>query len=191
MKISSALVIVATFGMVACSTAPRERAVTITAKPNFKAIPDIKDFYNFETNGPDGQRSIFWSNLAPKPDRMEKNRFYTLELLEEEWRPFGNRSDDAYWRSELVRVLDGSKLLYDASICRKHHIQMDRKLVKISYGLPSFTPEWKTLRENAPNDGTVLGGCSVDSSRLETRTWVCPTCKSIYDAGMVRMHPAE
>ncbi len=191
MKPVDFLVCLATYCMAGCSTAPRERAATITAKPNFKSSAYSKDYSTFEVNGPEGNRSIFWPDSAPKPDRMDKDRFYTLELIEKEWGPFGNSPDDVYWRPELVRVVDGQKMLYDASICSKHQVQMDRKLVKISYGLPSFTPKWKTLRENAPNDGTVLGGCSVDQQRPETWTWVCPTCQSIYEEAVVRMESEE
>ncbi|MES2660206.1 MAG: hypothetical protein V4689_16400 [Verrucomicrobiota bacterium] len=181
------LVIVAASAMMACSTAPRERAVSITAKPNFKSDPDFKDYHTFETDGPDGRRSIYWPDTAPKPKRMDKNRYYTLDLFEEEWKPFSNDPERVFWRPELFRVHDGGKLLYDASVCGKHHTQMERKLVKISYGLPSRTPEWMALRKNAPNEGTVLGGCCVDENRLETRTWVCPVCKSIHDDSVARM----
>ena len=189
MKQAVLLICLVAISLVACSTAPLERAASVTAKPNFKSDPDLKDYYTFEVNAPEGNRSIFWPDSAPKPDLLDKDRYYTLELIEEDWRPFVNSPDDVYWRPKIVKVIDGQKLLYDASICSKHHLQMDRKLVKISYGLPSFTPKWKTLRENAPNDGTVLGGCSVDQQRPKTWTWVCPACRSIYDKGVARMFP--
>ena len=176
---------VAAFAFTACSTAPRERAVSITAKPNFK------DYHTFVTEGPDGQRSIYWPDSAPKPKRLHQDHFYRLDLLEEEWKPFGNEPDRAIWNPELSRVYDGEKLLYDSSICTKHRTQMERKLVKISYGLPSRAPEWIDLRQNAPNDGTVLGGCCVDETRLETRTWVCPACKAVHDDFVTRRSRAR
>jgi hypothetical protein len=182
------LAISAAFCVGACSTAPRERTATITAKPNFK---EHSGYRTFEANGPEGQRSIFWPDTAPKPNHLDRDRLYTLDLLEEEWEPFGIKSDQTFWRQELVKMREGEKPLYDASVCRKHQTQMDRRLVKILYGLPSFTPEWKALRENAPNDGTVLGGCTVDSDRPETRTWVCPVCKSIRDQSLARMSRAK
>ncbi len=58
---------------------------------------------------------------------------------------------------------------------------MERKLVKISYGLPSFTPEWRAIRESCPNAGDVMGGCEIDSEKPTTHTWVCAVCKEDSD----------
>jgi hypothetical protein len=187
MKYAVILICLATISLVACSTAPVERAVSVTTKPDFIWDPGLKTYCSFRVSGPNGKRSIFWPDSAPKPDLLNKDRFYTLELLEVEGSSSGNDSRFISRGPELYRVYDGTTLMYDASICSKHHLQMDRKLVKISYGFPSFSPERIALRENAPNDGTVLGVNRVSEKQMETRAWVCPICKSVYDEAMARM----
>lgn len=198
MKNPILLVSLAMIGLIACTKSesplkptvktPRERTVSISAKPNFKKESIGKDhhYFTFEIEGPEGGRSIVWPDDAPKPGDLDQNRSYTLELVEEEFTS-SHEPITTYWSPELVKLHDGQKLLYDASVCRVHQTQMDRKLVKISYGLPSFTPEWTEIMKNAPNDGTVFGGCCVDSDRPETRTWVCPVCKSIHDDFVARI----
>ena len=83
----------------------------------------------------------------------------------------------SYWSPKLVRITDGDRLLYDASMCRVHGIKMERVVVPITYGL--YMPDRSHSRAEEsefPNTGVVLGGCCVDTERPSTHTWVCPTC---------------
>ncbi len=175
-----ALVLIAALST-SCATSkiPKERHVTINTKASFKrnSFGDDDAYYTLDI-APDGEdRSVYWPENAPNPDSLAKNRSYTVELLEEEYRlPIGD-SGTSYWSPELFRFSDGGRLLYDASVCRVHGIKMERVVVPISYGFPVFDREFAKAREaDFPNTGMVLGGCCVNSERPSTRAWVCPTC---------------
>ncbi len=158
---------------------PRERAVTLSVKPKFtKESLDGKPWYTLVLPGSKERKSIHWPDAAPRPDSLEKKREYQFELLEEEY-PVGSFGRlAATWEPELHRVRDGEKILYDASICKKHHVRMSRERVKIIYGLMRYRPGWREIQKATPNEGTVTGGCVVDANSTHTHRWVCPVCVS-------------
>ena len=167
--------------LVSCATSkiPKERHVTVQTKAKFKqqSIGGAHSYYTLEIKSDGDDRSIYWPTNAPKPLSLNKNRSYTVELLEEEHRmPIG---DDGFnfWSPELFRLIDGDRLLYDASMCRVHGIKMNRVVVPIAYGLYMPDQNYSRAEDSAfPNAGVVLGGCCVDTERPSTHTWVCPTC---------------
>ncbi len=168
-----------------------DRMLSISSNPKF--IEKDYSYLTCEIVAPDGTKSFSWPENRLQQDSLDENHAYEFDLVEyEHFRTTGGgEPPHSYWITELVRVHDGDSLLYDASICTKHQIQMDRKMVKIGYGLPSSSAEWKIIGENAPNSGLVWGGCCIIKEETETRTWVCPTCKSIYDEGVARMKSLE
>lgn len=198
MKHAVLLVGLASIGLNSCTTSgpikvapkpPIERRVSISAKLNFKKenVGEDYHYYTVELTGPEGDRSFVWPHDAPKPGELNKNKSYQLDLVEEKQRKVFDEDSSEVWSPDLVKLHDGQKLLYDASVCAKHQVRMDRKLVKITYGLISLTPEWKAIIDSAPHEGNVYGGCSVDLDTPEAWTWVCPVCKSTYHEGVARM----
>ena len=169
---------------ISCATSkvPRERHVANNTKLIFKPNRIGKDvaYYTLETDFDGGKRSVYWPGNAPKPGTLAKGRSYTVELLEEEHRYAISDTLSSSWSPELMRLKDGGRVLFDASLCRVHGVTMKRQIVPISYGLPSFLAfdrAYETARESEfPNTGVVPGGCCVDEERLVTRAWVCATC---------------
>lgn len=159
---------------------PNERSVTLQTKPKFKreGAGQPWAYDSFDAFGPDGEdHSFVWPNDAPRPNRLIKSRTYTVDLLEQEVRSSAGGPENTIWSSELVRLRDRDKLLYDASMCEVHGGQMQRKVVPISYGLFVFDRKDTEARAKGfPNTGLVLGGCCIDSANPKTWTWVCPTC---------------
>ena len=159
---------------------PNERSVTLQTKPKFKreGVGQPWAYNSFDASGPDGEdHSFVWPSEAPRPHRLSKNRTYTLDLLEQEQRSPTGDPENTIWSTELVRLLDGDKVLYDASVCEVHGGQMQREVVAISYGFFIFDRKDTEARARGfPNTGLVLGGCCVDSANPKTWTWVCPTC---------------
>jgi hypothetical protein len=157
-----------------------ERHVTFHTKANFKKHTySSKDFYyTLEMDRVDEPRSVYWPDIAPKPSALHNKSGYTVELLEEKFRGLFDDTDYDIWSPQLLRVYDGERLLYDASVCSVHGIEMERKVVQISYGLLIFQKEHsKAMQADFPNTGMVLGGCCVDTTRPATHDWVCPICK--------------
>jgi hypothetical protein len=168
-------------GLSSCapSKLPKERNITIQASANFKKHPlSGKDFYHtLELEQGDDSRSVYWPHDAPNPATLNKNNTYSLEIIEEEHKRTLGGSSTSTWSPELLRLSDGKRLLYDASVCAVHGGVMERKVVPISYGFPMFDREYlKVENTEFPNTGMVLGGCVVDRDRPVTHAWVCTSC---------------
>lgn len=160
--------------------APRERYVKITIMPFFKlnSIGESIHYYTLEYKSGDTGESVVWPDSAPKPKELHMDQKYTVELLEHQDKLYGPKSPSTN-SQELVIFRQGTRILYDASICKIHGDQMARKVVPIGYGLPAFnSPYWKSMGKDFPNHGVALGGCCFDLRRDPrfTRVWVCPTC---------------
>jgi len=133
----------------------------------------------------EGENAVFvaWpkdgESQLPKLDPRETYRF---ELIQEYQRfPQGGLEGipAGHWRSELIRIEQKDRTLYDATICRIHQHQMSRQTVPISYGLPLFSKEYlEELKTRFPNaNSAVLGGCSVSpDSPKYSRSFRCERC---------------
>lgn len=173
------LIIAAALTSCATSKIPKERNVTIQTKANFKKHPFSGKhvYYTLEMGQGHDSRSVYWPDDAPNPASLNKKRSYSVELIEEERKRTLGGSSISTWSPELFRLSDGKRLLYDASICAVHKLQMERKVVPISYGFPMFDPEYlKAKNTQFPNTEMVLGGCCVDMDRPTTHAWVCTSC---------------
>ena len=110
---------------------------------------------------------------------LESNRVYTFTIIEE-------RSRSGFLIPEVVRIERDRKLIYDREICEVHHIKMDRKQVKIEYGLilpGPGEPTGETAQRLFPHRLEVaFGGCVVspDSPKTE-KVYVCRECKKAYE----------
>lgn len=170
-----------TMTLASCVTSktPKERTVTLHTKVNFKqeSVGTNYSYYTLKIESEGGDRCVIWPANAPAPNSLNKGRCYTVELLEEKYRMAIEDHGASFWSPELVRIVDGDRLLYDASMCRVHDIKMNRVVVPIAYGLYMPDRNYSRVEKSEfPNAGLVLGGCCIDMERVSTHTWVCPTC---------------
>lgn len=166
---------------ISCATSriPKERHVTLTTKVNFRSnsVGDGHAYYTLEIESGGEDRSICWPANAPSPGSLARGHSYTVEFFEAVNRSPTGADLTRYRSPDLFRFRDGDRMLYDASVCRAHGVSMERTIVPISYGFPMFDREYsKAMDADFPNTGIVLGGCCVNTERLSTREWVCPTC---------------
>ncbi len=175
----SAITIAAVCSSCSLDHPPQEREITLVTKPTFKTDSldevgggDVR-INTLKTSAGGTERSIYWPEDAPQPHTLSKTRKYTIDLVEEEHR-FGHES---VWTPELVRVKDGERVIFDASVCRVHKRQMTREKVRIFYGFPSFDRDYIQQAKAFPNTGLSLGGCCVSEIDPQTsREWICPEC---------------
>jgi hypothetical protein len=110
---------------------------------------------------------------------LEPNRVYTFTIVEE---PFHYR----FPIPQVARVERDGKVIYDRETCEAHHVKMDRKVVRIDYGLivpGPGEPTGETEHRLFPHRHEVaFGGCVVmpDSPKTE-KVYVCSECKKAYD----------
>lgn len=188
MIVSFALLLV-TFGLSACKESYRaanrspvlqERTISISGRPAFeKRVGVVYLRIDSDKNG----RLIGWNHILTT-DALDPTRSYDFDLIEQFVRQEPGK--DQTISLCLVKIHEGTRSLYDGSICQKHHFQMERKEVPIRYGLGPGP------NDEAPNDGTIRGGCVISEESPETGfSWVCPTCKSIHDEAVARKSREE
>ena len=157
---------------------PKERILTLNAKPLIEEEGDADFKYHALVIGKgDSEKSMIWPYDAPEPAKIPSDRVLQMEVVEITKKPLMEDMPESMMISyELSKLTDGSRVLYDASVCRAHDMKMERRAVPISYGLPYRPPGFKEASEDFPHDGTVLGGCVV-SEETHTHVWVCSKCE--------------
>jgi hypothetical protein len=110
---------------------------------------------------------------------LESNRVYTFTIIEEP-------SRSGFLLSDVVRVERDGKMIYDREICEVHHIKMDRKEVRIAYGLLVPGPGEPTgdieQRLFPHRYEVAFGGCVVSPNSPKTdKVYVCSECKKAYE----------
>ena len=93
-----------------------------------------------------------------------------MEIIEEKWLGGGR---------EVVRVFSSGKTVYDASICEKHHLPMDRVNVE-NFNVGSNPAPYQAASHKAfPNDGKdyYLSGYGCDSGLPKGSGVVRPVTK--------------
>lgn len=160
--------------------AVKERAISIEARPVIK-----EEFGRRVLSAGEGQNVVYaaWPKGGESQlPELDPRKTYRFELIQEYQRfPLGALEGipAGYWRSDLVRIGQEDRTLYDATICRVHQHQMTRQTLPISYGLPLFSKEYLEARKTRfPNaNSTVLGGCSVSpDSAKHSRNFRCERC---------------
>lgn len=79
----------------------------------------------------------------------------------------------------LVRIQDGSEVVFDRSVCENHHVKMVTRMAEVAYGLwaPSSDAEMTCARLFPHYRDFILGGCVVsDSSPKTGMLYICPKC---------------
>ncbi len=117
--------------------------------------------------------AIVWPDRFPRPE-AERSKRYSFEYMDEPQLPAGSEGVRM-----LLRIWDGDKLFYDASVCEVHEVSMDRQPEEV-VGIEMYHPyrrsyfDKKTGRpEKWPNDGKVYSPCD---SGIRHKAWRCPEC---------------
>lgn len=157
----------------------KERSITIESKP----VISKESGYTLLTAS-QGDVEVFtaWPRDGEKQTaKLDLRKTYRFDLLQQR-RHLPHRILDersSYWSADLVSISDGDQMIYDATICPVHRIQMKRHTVLISYGFPSFPKGYLEARKTRfPNaNSMVLGGCTVGPhSDKHERTFRCERC---------------
>lgn len=149
----------------------RETCEEITGRPNFTHSRGSE----VEIQGDRRNRNypISWPTTAPDPKSLHASHAWHFELLEQKggmWSEDNSRT----W-TEISKVTDGSRVIYDAGLCPVHHLGMtrvDEKTATVQgiYRPPSFD---RILDKEFPNTGVRYPRCSSGGERV---VWVCPGC---------------
>jgi len=143
--------------------------------------------------------------LSPFPFVLEPGKTYTFTIEE---RPFptmvrftdeGEKEDkapDYFWSPVIIRVVDGEKALFDMEVCGLHHCRMERREIPITYGLIRLQKGLPTLEEEKAlfphRRDYVLGGCIVMPGKKTETMYICPECRTAYEAWQkANPEPAE
>jgi hypothetical protein len=159
----------------------------IEAKPIFSKSHDYT-YLEFKGTGPYDFFLFSWPRLsADVPNstvKLDTNAFYKFTVA--------NGESASSWllkERELVKIEQGTNLVYDASICEAHAVRMELRTVPIRYGLIlgntyGLSPkEYYQLeqKEFPLYEDWKLGGCvtSPDSPKTSPK-WVCLQCKTAF-----------
>jgi hypothetical protein len=76
------------------------------------------------------------------------------------------------------------------TVCPKHHVQMIRKVVRVSYGLRGPDPDYiKAMSRHFPYaEAWVSGGCDPRFGPRTAPVYACPVCKRA-QLEWARRHP--
>jgi hypothetical protein len=124
---------------------------------------------------------IEWPPEAPPYRSVDTSRSYRFQCMK------SNPGGREWTTTALVRILDGDRILYDASICPLHHEAMTRQIEESVYADPyessskhffvDSRPRW------FPNDGKAYLYCG---SGLRYPVWECPACLRASEAWEAR-----
>jgi hypothetical protein len=164
------------------NTPPEEVHITVRGLPTFRH-EDVLSYLVLPTV--DGRQVEVpftpehepkWMKVMPRERVLDFTLWQDKRVLAR----YESGREDCYWQSSVETIKDGAQTLYDARICSRHSVQMQRALVRISYGLPmpGFLEAMKKDFPGGP--GFVLGGCCVES---EAQAWGyrCSECVAAYN----------
>lgn len=153
-----------------------ERELSIEAKPVLKKE---SGYTSLTASQGEIEVSSIWS-LGKKiaPAQLDPKKTYRFDLIQERSKMAGIEGESqGSWSSELVRISDGDRVLYDTTVCPVHQLHMTRQTIPISYGFPSYTSSYlKALKTRFPcANSSVLGGCVVGPEKY-ARSFRCKRC---------------
>jgi hypothetical protein len=92
---------------------------------------------------------------------------------------------------QLVRVTEGATVVFDRSVCSRHHEKMELRTVKIGYGMygPKSWAESYCMGNLPHFRDFALGGCVVQEPET-TKIYVCAKCVAECE-DYARQHPEE
>ena len=140
---------------------------------------DQRDKWTYLTIADDSHRYEMPWEMPPCPAvaPLEADRIYTFTIVNERFMGAA--------LPRVVRVEQDGLMIYDREICEVHHATMQRKRVRIIYGLVRpgpGSPSVDTERSRFPHSREVaFGGCASGPRSPKTRkVFVCSECKAAY-----------
>ncbi|HEY1122732.1 MAG TPA: hypothetical protein VGE67_14070 [Haloferula sp.] len=163
-----------------------EKPATIHSKPKFS--DDVGGTWLEAAEG-DTFVIEYWGDKGQTPPaELDPKKTYQFDLIKQPYvaDPDANEGEEFNWSASLVRILDSGQVIYDASICSLHKVQMKRGVVPFQYGLPLFREGFEVAKKTKFPNATpyVDGGCCVASDRT-TRVFRCERCiqeQQVWDA---------
>ena len=154
-----------------------ERPLSIEAKPILE-----KEFGYTSLIASQGDIKVF-TPLPPghekAPVQLDPKKSYRFDLIQERREMTGSVGGQPqyHWDSELVKISDGDRVIYDGTVCPVHRIHMERQTVPISYHAPGYTRSYLIARETRFPHATssVLGIRGIKSEKC-ARLFRCESC---------------
>ena len=113
-------------------------------------------------------------NLKLDPQKEYQVDLFTDCLSHE----MGGRMIGGELANEVAGIRDKERVLFDASVCRVHHVKMKRALEDY-VGADECTRSFMLQRERSfPNDGVTYVGCG---SGARYPIWKCPECEAAFE----------
>jgi hypothetical protein len=123
---------------------------------------------------------------------LKRDTSYDVTVLDEEFEDLqvqiaivGHREhvdwDDAVNEAhssfqQLVRISTAGMIVFDRSVCRLHHVKMERRNVNVAYGMLEYSKAESYCIAHYPNfRDYAVGGCNVGDTK-STPIYICPKC---------------
>jgi hypothetical protein len=125
--------------------------------------------------------SIEWPAADVSYQSVDTQRQYRFQCLK------SNTGGREWTTTAVVRIRDGDRVIYDASICPMHHEVMTRQIEDSVYADPYDSSSKDFFLDSRPrwfpNDGKVYLYCG---SGLRYLVWECPACLQASEAWEAR-----
>ncbi len=161
----------------------------VTGKISFRKVDGYGLTATLQPDGRENAVAVIWPDTSARPAAIDLSKTYEFGFLEKRTRRPGGGDDQV--EKELVRIMDGSKTLYDASVCAVHRLPMEREeeqTVSMDpyVGHPSyFRKDGDRRPRRWPNDGKAYLPCDAGVRHLR---WRCPECQRLSEAWREARH---
>lgn len=120
-----------------------------------------------------------WPQGARFDLKLDPQKEYQVDLFTDSLsHEMGGRMIGGELANEVAGIRDKDRLLFDASVCRVHHVEMKRALEDY-VGADECTRSFMLQREKSfPNDGVTYVGCG---SGARYPIWKCPKCEAAFE----------
>lgn len=148
------------------------KSTRVYGKPRFLETGDRRVRMQIvDVNRPKDE-TIWWDNLVLDQRQIDTSRGYRFEM--EEGKAVYDRG--IAFHTDVSRVYDGQRLIYDASICRVHSLTMPRTNRQGAIDAESLPRGFDTVKARGfPNSGFDHPRCS-GMSAYSSLDWTCPQC---------------
>ena len=153
------------------------KSTKVYGKPRFLEAGDKIRMQIVDVNRPKGE-TIWWNNHVLDQRHIDTSRKYRFEI--EEGKAVYSRGSD-YSRgialhTDVSRVYDDQRLIYDASFCRVHSLTMPRTNRQGAIDAEMLPRGFDTMKaQRFPNSRFDHPRCS-GMSAYSSLDWTCPQC---------------
>lgn len=148
------------------------KSTEVTGRPYFRILGSLTAMQIVDESRPKDE-TISWNDRVLDHRRVDTSRHYRFEL--EEGTAVSDRGDE-YKNTDVFRVYDNQRLIYDASFCRVHSLTMPRTNREDTVDAESLPRGFDTVKaQRFPNSRFDHPACS---SRVAYSSfdWTCPQC---------------